>query len=88
MLQPLSRIIDEKKTATWDESDARHFIQEWLRKQTQSERVFCVSFASGIATIQAVSPAVRQMAQLLEFDLQEALVTAGGPELKSVKVVR
>lgn len=88
MLQPLSSVITQKKSATWDESDARHFIQAWLRRQLHTERVFCVGFASGVATIQATSPAVRQMAHLLEFELKEVILEAGGPVLSAIKITR
>lgn len=88
MLQSFSQVIQHKRPAAWDESDARHFVQAWLREQTRTEEVYCVSFQGGVATIQAASPAVRQATQLLEYDLREVLGREGGPELKEVKVVR
>lgn len=88
MLQPLSQIVQDKRPRTWDESDARHFIQEWLRGQTHTEKIYCVSFSGGVATLQAASPAMRQAVKLLEYDLCEALEKSGGPELREVKVVR
>lgn len=88
MLQPLSAIIDNKRAAAWEESDARHFIQQWLREQTKTQQLYCENFRGSVAQIRAASPAVRMTAKILEYDLRQALASAGGPELKEVKVMR
>ena len=88
MLQPLSQIVQNARPRTWDESDTRHFIQAWLRGEMHTEKMYCVSFSAGVATVQASSPAMRQAVKLLEYDLREALQKNNGPELKEVKVVR
>lgn len=87
MLQPLSKLLSEKKPE-WDESDARHFTQTWLRERTKTGQLYCERFEGGVATIRAASPAVRMAAKLAEYDLEQALKKSGGPKLQEVKVVR
>lgn len=88
MLQSLAKLLREKPASQWDESDARHFVQTWLRERAKTTQLYCETFHSGVAVVQATSPAVRMAAKLAEYDLQQALKQSRGPKLKEVRVVR
>lgn len=87
MFQPLSKAIEAQPSKrVWDESDVRHFIQQWLRAETGIGQVYCESFRGGVATVRASSPAVRMTVRLLEYDLRQALKKVGEQKLRGVKV--
>ncbi|MEK7556902.1 MAG: hypothetical protein AAB538_02910 [Patescibacteria group bacterium] len=89
MLQPLSNFLHEKKgQRAWDESDARHFIQKWLRETTHTQHVYCERFGQGVATVRAASAAVRQEVALSEADLKKAFRKAGGRTLARLVVTQ
>jgi hypothetical protein len=89
MFQPLSKAIQAKQgKEAWDESDVRHFVQSWLRKETGVEAIYCENFRGRVALVRAASPAVRQMAKLLEHDLREALTTTLHIRLRYLEVTQ
>lgn len=88
MLQSLSEFLRKRTGAAWEEADARHFVQTWLREKTKTQQLYCERFQDGVALVRAISPAVRMVVKLAEYDLQQALTEAGGPKLKEVRVVR
>lgn len=86
MLQPLSKLLHDKKGVQWEEGDVRYFAQKWLRAEMHTPQIYCEDFKRGVMHVRTPSPAVRQAIILSEYNLKSALTQAGGPALRQLKV--
>lgn len=68
MFHPLEALFRRTKLG-WEENDLKYFIEQYLRKELKTEALYCEKVHNGVAVIRVATPAARQAASLLEFDL-------------------
>lgn len=85
MFQPIKSVFD-RPPRTWDTSDVKHFIQEYLRHQLHSDSVYCDSVRGETAQVRAATPAERQEVLLLQYDLVKELAQHTDYHLTSLEL--
>lgn len=87
MLESIGDVFLQRKSGVLEGSDIRLFIEQWLRSELMSEKIYCVEVRSGNATIRVGTPLLYQETCLREWDLQEVLLNQLGYTLKRVALV-
>ena len=67
MLHPLADLLE--KPPQWQPQDLKLLVQEWLRRELQTDALYCEEVMDGRAVIRAVSPLLRQEVLLREYEL-------------------
>ena len=86
MFQPLGNLF-EKERISWQESDVKYFVQNFLRSMVHSDGLYCHDVVKGTITVRVSSPTLVQEVRLLEHDLRLALEKEATYALKKLKVV-
>lgn len=86
MFEPASKLFTSKANATWHDADVKHFVQEYLRRATRSEQIYCQNTGIGRIVVRVGSPVLYQEVRLLEYDLQRALEREAHYSLKKLKI--
>ncbi len=76
----------EKEDALWQDADVKFWIQEYLRRETGSDAVYCQSVNSDVAVVRVGSPALYQSVYVLEPDVKRELEQVAQLTLKQVKI--
>jgi hypothetical protein len=87
VFQPLASLFRDKKRASWQEGDIKYFIQDYLRRTTRSDQLYCQAVNNGRATVQVSSPMLQQEVRLLEYDLRQVLKSEANYRLKELQVI-
>jgi len=88
MFEPISTVFSTTPEK-WDKTDARHFVQEYLRHELKvTEAIYCDSVQGDTAYVRATTPALRQAVLLLEYDVVLELAKHSDFKLKRVALSR
>ncbi len=60
-------------TFAWEETDIRHYIQEYLQRRLKIDSLYCEKARDGVIVVRVGTPTARQEVSLLEFDLARDL---------------
>lgn len=86
MFQPLGNLFKKDKV-TWQESDVKYFVQDFLRSMVRSDGLYCHDVTKGMITVRVNSPTLVQEVRLLEHDLRIALEKEATYTLRKLKIV-
>ena len=86
MFQPLGNLF-KKEQVSWQESDIKYFVQDFLRSMVHSDGLYCQDVVKGSVTVRVSSPTLVQEVRLLEHDLRVALEKEATYTLKKLRIV-
>ncbi len=87
VFHPLHSLFTQKRNLTWQESDLRHFVEQWLRDKVRSQALYCERLQNGEAKIRVNSPLLQQEVLLSEFALKTYIEQETGYRLKRLQVI-
>ena len=76
----------EKEDVLWQDTDVKFWIQEYLRRETSSDAVYCQSVSGDVAVVRVGSPALYQSVCVLEPDVKRELKQVAQFTLKRMKI--
>ncbi len=88
MFEPISTVFSTTPEQ-WDVTDVRNFVQEFLRHElSTADALYCDEIRNDTAFVRAATPALRQAALLLEYDLVQELGKHTDFKLKKIALSR
>ena len=90
MFDKLSALFSpsSKETPTFTQEDRRHFSQQYLQQEYQTDGIYCEGASGGVVTIRVTSPTLQEAVHLSQWDLEQKLAQHMQFDLKKLVVIR
>jgi hypothetical protein len=86
MFKALGSLFAAEGEKTFTEEDMKYDIQAYVQGELKTDRVVCQALRRGQLEIRVGTPALKQLVQLLEYDIQQRLQECYQYELKRLRI--
>ena len=86
MFKTLGSLFSQEGNRGMAEEDIKYDIQAYVQTELKSQRVVCQSLHKGQLELRVGTPALKQLAQLLEYDIKRRLQDNFQYELKKLRI--